>query len=338
LSFYTYHSPKIFVPIFLLSLLLIYKKKLFAQKIKIHFILSAVLGLLLLLPLIKSTFFSGAASRFTGTSIFYKNEVRQPFTPQLIGQLTKNYLVHYSPKFYFSGVKENFRSQLNQGGLLLLIYAPFLIIGLFFLYKHRQKSWAKLLFAWFLIGPTAAVIGRKTPHPIRAMNMLPALIIITAMGFNQFNKKYSKLKTIVITLLIINTFFFLYHYFVKYPVYSARDWQYGYKQAVEIAKQYENEVNKIVITGSYGQPHIFTYVYQNREPIFIFYGGMIKYIYYDIHWFDDSRYKDVLLIGTPEEIPEHPENLIKQIDFPDGTPAFRIVKTKGDVIIGGAVL
>jgi len=338
LSFYTYHSPKIFVPIFLLSLLFIYKKQLFTKKSKKHLFLSAILGLILLIPLIKVTFFSGAALRFTGISIFYKNEVRQPLTPKIVTQLTKNYLVHYSPKFYFSGVKDNFRAQLSQGGPLLLIYAPFLIYGLILLIKKRQKSWAKLLLAWFLIGPVAAIIGKNTPHAIRAMNMLPALIVITAMGINGFNKQYPKLKFMVIFLVFINLAVFLYHYFVKYPIYSAQNWQYGYKQVAEIAKEYEGEVNKVVITSDYGQPHIFTHVYQNRDPAFIFQGGMLKYIYYDIKWFDDSRYRDVLLIGSPEEIPEHPETFIKQIDFPDGTPAFRVVKTKGDVIIDGAVL
>ncbi|MBU1085686.1 hypothetical protein KKB06_05045, partial [Patescibacteria group bacterium] len=74
------------------------------------------------------------------------------------------------------------------------------------------------------------------------------------------------------------------------------------------------------------------------DPTFVFNGGMLKYIYYQIKWFDDSRFQDVLLIGSPEEIPEHPEGLIEEIKFPDGTPAFRVVKTHGDKIIDGAVL
>ncbi|MFC1627020.1 ArnT family glycosyltransferase [Patescibacteria group bacterium] len=338
LSLYTYHSPKIFVPIFVLSSLLIYRKKLFTKKTKYYLLSSAILGIVLLLPLIKATFTSSAALRFTGTSIFYKNDVRQPFTPKLFTQLAKNYLVHYSPSFYWQGVSDNFRTQTKDFGLLLTTTAPFLIYGLYIVIKNRQKDWAKFLLAWLFIGPIAAAIGRENPHPIRAMNMLPALLIITALGTTSIIKQFKSLKPWIIALLLINLSLFLNHYFTQYSIYSASDWQYGYKQVAEIAKKYENQVNKIVITSHYGQPHIFNLVYQNRDPAFVFNGGMVKYIYYDISWFDDSRYKDVLLIGSPKEIPETPETLIKQINFPDGSPAFRVVKTKGDVIIDGAVL
>jgi len=338
LSLYTYHSPKIFVPIFILTILSIYKKKLINKKNRNHLIAVAILGAVLLTPLAKATFSSGAALRFSGTSIFYEKEAKKPLSLKLFKSISSNYLTHYSPSFYFKGVTENFRTQTKQGGLLLLTTTPFLLYGLFFLFKNRQKNWAKLLFSWLFIGPVAAAIGREAPHSIRAMNMLPALLIISSLGINLTIKRFQSFKKPIILLFIVNLSFFLYHYFIQYPIYSAPDWQYGYKQVAKIAQEYESQVNKIVITSDYGQPHIFNLVYQQRDPTFVFNGGMLRYIYYDIDWFDDSRFKDVLLIGSPEEIPKHPENLIKQINFPDGSPVFRIVKTKGDVIIDGAVL
>ena len=171
------------------------------------------------------------------------------------------------------------------------------------------------------------------------MNILPSLLITASLGMSSFIKKYQKPAIILISgLILINLFLFLNHYLTHYPIYSAPDWQYGYREVSQLAEKYDSEVNKIIFTSHYGQPHIFTLVYQNRDPAFVFNGGMLKYIYHQIKWFDDSRYKDVLLIGSPEEIPEHPETLIDQINFPDGSPAFRIVKTKGDEIIDGAVL
>jgi len=333
LALYTYHSPKIFLPLFLIALTIIYRRKLFSRKFFPAITGASIFGLVLLTPLVYSTFSSGATKRFQSTSIFYQNDIRQPINLQLISKLVSNYLVHYSSKFYYSGSQENFRTQLNNQGLMLWITAPFLILGLIQLIKSRQKPWAKFLLVWLLIGPTAAVIGKETPHPIRAMNILPALLIVTSLGVTQFINKAKKPAIYCLAgLTIINLAFFLHHYFTQYPIYSAPDWQYGYKQVVDIAKQYENNVDKIVISGHYGQPHVFTMVYQDRDPVFVFFGGMIKYIYYQIKWFDDSAYKDVLLIGSPEEIPEHPEGFIAQIDFPDGSPAFRVVKTRGDKI------
>jgi len=289
--------------------------------------------------LIRSTFKEGAAMRFQSTSIIYEKGEKLPLDFQLVKKLTSNYLVHYSPKFYYTGVKDNFRAQLNNQGILLWVTAPFLIIGILQLIKLRRKSWAKLVIAWILLGPSAAVLGKEAPHAIRAMNMLPAILITVSIGAAKVIKLYKKPAMMIISgLILINLTFFLHHYFTIYPIYSSQNWQYGYQQVSQIAKQYESEVNKIIITSHYGQPHIFTHVYQNRDPAFIFQGGMLKYIYYQIKWFDDSRFKDVLLIGSPEEIPEHPEGFIKEIKFPDGSPAFRVVKTKGDAIIDGAVL
>ena len=36
--------------------------------------------------------------------------------------------------------------------------------------------------------------------------------------------------------------------------------------------------------------------------------------------------KNALLIGTPEEIPDNAPGITREIFFPDGTIAFRIVK------------
>ena len=339
LSLYTYHSPKIFLPLFLIDLVIIYRKKLLTKNMLKPIIGASIFGLILITPLIKSTFNQGGAMRFQSASIFYEKEEKLPFNLSLVKKLTSNYLVHYHPSFYYAGVKDHFRTQLKNQGIMLWITAPFLAIGLLQLFKLRRKPWVKLVIAWFLLGPVAAVIGKEAPHSIRAMNILPALLITTAVGVRQVITKYKNPSLYVICgLTLVNLGFFLNHYLTTYPIYSAPDWQYGYKQVSQIAEKYDPEVNKIAITSHYGQPHIFTLVYQDRDPAFVFNGGMLKYIYYQIKWFDDSRFKDVLLIGSPEEIPEHPETLVEKIDFPDGTPAFRVVKTKGDEIIDGAVL
>jgi len=333
LSLYTYHSPKIFLPVFITGLIIIYRKKL-----KKQMIYPLIFGIILLLPLLHSMIFAGGSSRFKGTSIFYTKEgEKRPFNIELAGQLTRNYLSHYSPKFLFLGGHENYRLQMQKVGPLLIIQAPFLLIGLIYLLKHRQKPWAKLLLWWFLAGPIAAVIGLEAPHQVRAFNLLPALTIITTIGLTQSFKKPLFVNLIAL-FFIFNLGYFLYRYFIHYPIYSAPDWQYGYQQVAEIASDYESQVNKIIITGHYGQPHVFILVYQQRKPYQVFGGDMIKYKYHQITWLVDKEFKDVLLIGSPEEIPAEAPGLIKEIYFPDGQPAFRVVRTSGDKMIDGVAL
>jgi hypothetical protein len=280
-------------------------------------------------PLSRSLLYSAAGSRFQGTSIFYSREgEKQPINRQLVLKLSANYLSHYTSSFLFLGGSQNFRMQLKKVGPLLLIEAPFLLLGLAFIIKRRKQKWAQFLLCWLLIGPAAAAIGFEAPHQIRAFNMLPALIIITALGVYWLKPKINSLAAVLLLILFIfNSGYFLLHYFQAFPVYAAPDWQYGYQQATEIAASYENKVNKIVFTSHYGQPYIFTLVYQNRDPQAVFWGAMSKYLYRQINWEEDKYLQNVLLIGSAAEIPANATDLIREINFPNGEVAFRIVKT-----------
>ena len=208
--------------------------------------------------------------------------------------------------------------------MLLFVTAPFFIIGLMALWKKRKKAWSKVLFWWLLIAPVPAMIGFEVPHPIRAYQLLPVLTIITAVGIKEFS---TRSRLILYTLLVVNSLYFFYQYFIIYPVESARDWQYGYKQAAVVAREWEDRVDKVIISSYYGQPYVFTYWYQDRRPQSIFWGGVIKYLFRPVKLDGDKLLPNTLIIGSPEDIPSGSEGIIKEIYFPDGSVAFRVIKT-----------
>ena len=315
-SLYSYQSPKIFVPVFVLGLIIIYWSSL--KRALVWLALAGIVAAVAITPLIKDGFGAGGR-RFQITSVFYQSKDNLPLT------LVKNYLVHWSPQWLFLSGGETGRSQMRQIGMLLMVTAPFLVLGLIQLWKKRQDSWSKVLFWWLLAAPLPAMIGFDVPHPIRSYQLLPVLIIITAMGLSKITARPR--ATLVYGLIAINALFFLYHYFVTYPVESAPQWQYGYKQAAALAQEHEDEVDKVIITSYYGQPYVFTYWYQDRDPQAIFWGGAIKYLFRTIRLDGDMLLPNTLLIGAPAEIPEGASGIIKEIYFPDGKVAFRVVKT-----------
>lgn len=328
LAIYTYHSPKIFVPVFLLGLSFIYRRHILSKKLRVWMLVSVFFGLIILIPLIKETFLSNSAVRFQGTSVFYDQEENKlPLKAPLITQIINNYLVHYSPKYLFFGSSNMPRLQLRTIGPVLLIEAPFLLIGLIYLLKNKRKQWVQLLLWWLVVGPIPAAIGREVPHPLRAYNLLPPLIIITALGIHFLVRSWAKVSRVIIIIFAINAAFFIHHYFFVYPIYSAPDWQYGYQEAAIFARQNEDQVDKIIFTSFYGQSYIFTYFYQNREPLSVFWGAMGKYLFRSINWPEDQKKTNTLIIGSPEEIPADSPDIIKEILFPDGRVVFRIVKT-----------
>ena len=105
---------------------------------------------------------------------------------------------------------------------------------------------------------------------------------------------------------------------------------------MEIARRYENEVNKIVITYAYDQPHVFVLFYNQVDPTWYqaqWRGEEIKrdnrtfgkYEFRKIDWEKDQSLTNTLFIGTPGEIPQGTP-LVAEVPFLNGNIAFRITK------------
>lgn len=352
-SLYSYHSPKIFVPLFIISFLVIYRNKII-EKIKNHKIFSIItiiISLLSLYFLIKDTILGSAGER-SGTLIFFENNKLIPLNFNLLKQILNNFWQHISPNFYIFGSDDNFRNNLKNIGLMPFIQYIYFLLGIITLFFKKNKISSNhtniLLLSWFFIGLLPGILSKpdSVPHTIRTLNALPAIILISSIGFINFvsylkNKKLdifeNKINIYIPTLILIgfifvqSQIFFYKEYFVNFPVYSAEDWQYGYKQVAQIAKKYEGEVDKIIITSKYGHPYLFFAFYQQRNPLYVIWGEMSKYQYKDnIEWHSDKFCKNCLIIGTGEElsqISEQEGKIIEDIHFPSEQIAFRIIKT-----------
>jgi 4-amino-4-deoxy-L-arabinose transferase-like glycosyltransferase len=330
LSMYAYHSAKLFVPLLAIGLVGFSARKILARLQWKSLLILILLAGGLMLPLIRSTVSEGAANRVQGTSIFYNSEEKfVGLDSRLMKKMTRNWFAHYDFNWLFLGGEENFRQQLRDYGLLLLVTAPFLAFGLIQLIKQRERPESRLLIYWLIIGPIAAVIGREVPHAIRAYNLLPALAITTALGIISAGKYWKQTLPAIYLLLGLNFTLVFYHYLNVYPNYSARDWQYGMKQAIQIAREYENQDSKVLMSSYYGQPYIFTLVYQDRQPETVFWGAMSQYLFRAVKWEEDKQLlSNYLIIGSPEEIPADAKGLVETIYYPDGSVIWRIVKTE----------
>jgi 4-amino-4-deoxy-L-arabinose transferase-like glycosyltransferase len=358
-SIYTYHSPKIFTPLYLFSLVFMLRKVIVKQ-IRKHIFASLLYGMVavgLMLPLIKDTLI-GAGGERSGTLIFFENNELVKFDANLLKQLVKNFWTHISPKFYIFGSNHNFRNNLKNVGLIPAVQYLFFLIGLCVaifsknIKKHKTNlvQFTSFVAWWFFLALLPGILSKPdtVPHTIRTINALPPVILISTLGLIMV-VKHIKSKTIIVfenklgifvptiiliaVLVINNVSYFIYEYFLQFPVYSAADWQYGYKEAAQVAKKYEGEVDAVIVSNKYGHPYEFFAFYQKRNPLHVIWGEMSKYRYVDnVKWEDGSFTPNSLLIGTRGEIPSsvNPSigEIVAEVDFPDGQTAFRIVKTK----------
>lgn len=364
LSIYSYHSFVLVTPLFIISCMWFFRKEIVSNYK--YFLVSFILGILLLLPIGFSFLSSeGSGSRLSTVSIF-TNETINPSIKELqydksqnnkIGELldnrrivyflavAKGYFDHWNPDFlFFHGDGGGQHHPVNMG-MLYLWDLPFILSGIYFLVKNKTNK-SLLLLIMFLLAPLPSAASTGTPHPVRAIAMAPPFSIFAAVGFYYFFQRLQsfKVKTflaLAVILLVINLGYYLHRYYVLTLFEESHWWQYGNKEALATAKSLENKYGRIIYTYYYDQPYIYYLFYNKIDPFWYqknwdyqgngkterFRRVIGKYEFKNINWGEDNKLKNTLLVGTANEIPENAKGLIKTIYFINGDVAFRIVGT-----------
>ncbi len=333
LSIYSYHSSRIFVPVFLLLIGLFYFP--FFKKRLIPLLSVSLIAFVLLLPILRNAVrVGGLQARWNTVSVF-ANPPSLPYSdnPPLFYATTiaKNYLTHFNFDFLFLTADNNPRHHAPGMGLLYLFEFPFLLLGLFALLKYRPP-WARFLIAWLLAAPVASSLTTDTPHAVRALLFLPSLQLLVAVGLLVFLKPGTlplRLKFLAILVLLpLNIFYFLHQYFVHMPFEAAPAWQYGYREVVREVLVRESNFEKVVVTTAYDQPYIYFLFYGRIAPTIknngYFYATLDKYQFLDTKSLlpSDLNPNTLYVLSGKENLPSLVT--IKEIYFPNKAVAFRL--------------
>jgi 4-amino-4-deoxy-L-arabinose transferase-like glycosyltransferase len=369
LSIYVYQSEKVFTPLFVVMLLIIYWRRLL-QIPKKYLFAVVVFGLIVVSPmLIYITTNRAALLRVTGTSIFssqtelLKNDItklqQDVINHDKIGMVLDNrrfvfaatvvsgYISHFDPNWLFI-TGDISRHHAPGMGLLYLFEVPFILFGIYMLlFGDFDKKTKLVIFGWLLLAPIPASITTGVPHAVRTLNFLPTWQILSAIGilysFIFFNK-YKKMKyvfyLIFAAVFVFNVAYYLDQYFVQQNYYSSQDWQYGYQQAVDEVKAIGGNYHQIIISDKapLDKSYIFFLFYLKYPPQeyqilgkdssggFTSHHSFGKYTFRPIDWNKDSKLKNTLIIGNPDEIPSG-VGVIKTIYNLNGSPAIKIIGT-----------
>jgi 4-amino-4-deoxy-L-arabinose transferase-like glycosyltransferase len=250
-AIYSYHSPRLVIPVFLLGVG-VYYRKIFFEKWKISF-LAGILFLVSLYPLARNTIHTqSATARFSDVSIFTLN--KNPWETATL--FAKNYLDNFSFDFLFLSGDKNDRHHAPDMGMMYLVESPFLLTGLYFLFSEK-RTWRFIILWWLAVAPLAAAITTTSPHAIRSLVFLPIWQILTAYGLLKIVKTRLILSCFVCLLMSVNIYYFFHQYFIHFPVEFARNWQFGYKEVVAEVLSRESTYQNIFITTYYDQPYIY---------------------------------------------------------------------------------
>lgn len=183
-------------------------------------------------------------------------------------ELVNNYLIYFSPEFLVYNGDDNIRFGFPGVSPITMIEYIFIFIGLYFLFKNKEK-WRYLILTMILFAPFSGALSWAKQSLTRTIFIFIPLLITVSYGFYIFlNKK----NVIFYILFFIFYFFFLFYswefYFFHYPKRAIvlRSWQCGYKELTNYIKNNYNEFDKFYITKKNGQPYIFLLFYLKYPP------------------------------------------------------------------------
>lgn len=319
LSLFSYHSTRIFTPLLLLAIVLIYRNEFLnlLKKKSISFYLSAIVLLIFFLPL--PFILANPQARARSSQVFLLDEgaintiivQRQesqlpPFVTRIlynrptyfVEHFSKNYLEYFSPSFLFLNSGTHYQFSVPNHGLLYIIELPFFYIGLtlLFMYALRGKKEYQLVTAWLLLSPFAASITKEHFAVLRSTPLIPLPTILVTIGliwtFQFLQNRISKKVVLVfggLYFLAIGILFARYikTYSTTYKATYSWAWQYGYKEVALYAKENYDKYDSIIVTKKYGEPHEF----------FLFYGGQLNAPW---NWKPEKYRSDPNLVRYPQ--------------------------------------
>lgn len=372
LSIYAYHSNRLFDPILLTLFPFLYPSKIKRKKSSVYLFL--IISLILIIPLIYLSFFGPANTRFK--MVFITQDIdltRYVILDHLFREFKINgllgiiltpytifshenfltlffwigrYLNYFSPEFlFFTGLNMTYEGIYGLG-VLYLFELPWLILGVYFLFKKKfENRW--LVFGWLLLGFIPASLTNNIVSAGRSLIALPAVLTIISVGCFYFIKKLISLRNIYLKifsaalyfLFIILTLISAFLVFaVHFPLERGDAFMDGTKESVMFllnAKENYKEIVYDPFRGINAQnivnvPHTYILFYSLYDPgryqtelkssvneVFRF----DKFTIRRIDWRTDRYNNNVLFIGSPWSLPEKDlkkEEILKRIYLQNG--------------------
>lgn len=366
LTMYTAPAPRLFIPIFVLVLLIFNLPKFKTNRGKLAiFILSCVI---LGLPLVYATLFLGAGTRLSMVLIsndieFQRYVLLEYFRPiidlpLLLFFWIKRYLNYLQPEFLFlNGLNITAPNTIGLG-IFYIFELPFLVLGVLEFIK-RKIPHKGIFVIWLLTGIIPDSITNNQLHAGRLLHLAPVLILFTSMGAVQFFKSLLNLSKVYLKILIMVGYgFFMILVFihafltisVHFPRAKGESIDEGLKQAAVYIKNHQQQYNEIIfdprrgIEGPYlvSNPYLYVLFYTQYDPRTYqtetkeyskdskYFFRFNKYTFRQIDWGADKEIRGVLLIGSPWSFPRDikEEFILEKIYMTNGRVAFYIVSPK----------
>jgi hypothetical protein len=155
-------------------------------------------------------------------------------------------------------------------GMLGWIEGVVFLVGFIFVIGNIFKSFKyRFLIYWMIAGIAPAAATWTWYHPLRSLNIFPAVELIVALGFWQIYKHFKNKILLIITIfLFIVTAIFTINNELKYSAYENHG-EYqpgGYKEGMPYFASISDKYSHIIIDTPHAQGFIFFLFYTAFDP------------------------------------------------------------------------
>ena len=265
---YAYPTLKLFGPLFVFSLALIYLRT--NLKAAVIFLTSVAI---LISPIYLLTITDGKYNaRFAGVSGLTEPNAKK--------EILSRYVDYFLPYFQFQDGDTDIMHQVPGFGnsdifLSVFFYLGIIIaiLGLFKIIKISDvdRKTLYMLLVWLLLFPMAASLTKDRNMVLRVVQGLPLVVIFSILSIaflGQYLKKNYALFLITATaaVALINFGKFSHYYFTQYPDLVYRQYQYGMKEVMTYLLENEDKFDKVIIDNNINQPYIYYLFFSSFDP------------------------------------------------------------------------
>lgn len=274
-------------------------------------------------------------------------------------QIIALYASYFSPLNLFVKGDYDMQRSVEKFTVFYTWNFPFLSLGFLWLFKTFNLK-NKLLLSWIIIAPVPAALTTDLFHTYRSLLLYLPLSILTGIGISNVFDNLSKFKLLFIfTILLISlssVSFFLYSYNVYNTYTRSRYWEFGYKEIVSFTGTLPKGT-RVVVDDYKKDPKFENYIYflfhAKTDPAKYQYevaklGNPNIYYYSNPSLLRPNRIGNItfeqvdwptrrgdtgsVFVMPASDLPESefmtdPKvKLLKEIRYPSGEIAFRIIK------------
>lgn len=283
LSMYSYHAERVFVPLILVALTVIFRKEIWKNRRKA--LMAIGISFVFLIPLI-TLMLSPKGQIRAKTGIFLNDyelatvrlaKMREWPDRSLVEKILNGEAVHsfsfwarryleYSDFSYlfFKGMNYT-HPKFPDVGVINYFELPFFFLGIVALVcglVKVEKKKRTLVIVWLLLGPLPASLANNAQHPLRSLTTLPIPQLISAIGiwygFKLLKKiRISRLlkKVVLIGFVasgLISMVYYLNLYYVHFPVQYSHYLMYGFKESALYSWNNREKYDQIIFDASFG--------------------------------------------------------------------------------------